>query len=326
MAVLEISPYQGFDMARGIFPAGDLIDIVTTRSDLHSIAYYDEFGDYAEEDFFGFGFTYNWSGELTGGILTGQDRYVEGVPVFSLSDADVSVATQLYYVDRGDLVGELGYVFRGDDDLIGNQYDDRLIGMGGDDAIWGGAGADDLYGEDGNDYIRGEDGDDIVEGGDGHDDLHGNQGFDTVYGGWGDDWVVGGKDNDDLYGEGGWDVVLGNLGDDYVSGGDGADWVRGGQGDDDVRGGAGDDWLSGDRGFDTMEGGSGADIFHVFGGSDTDIVVDFDAAEGDRVYVLGSYTVAQSGADTVIIVEGAGRMVLLDTQLSNLSSGWIFGG
>ena len=328
MAVLEISPYSGFDMARGIFPAGELLDVFETRSYLHSIAYNDEFGRYAEEDFFGYGFTYNWAGELTGGILTDQDRYVEGLPVFSLSDADVSVATQLYYVDRGDLVGELGYVFRGDDQLVGNQYDDRLIGMGGHDSIWGGGGADDLYGEDGHDYVRGEDGDDLVDGGAGNDDLHGNAGYDTVYGGAGDDWAVGGKGDDDVYGEGGYDVVLGNLGNDFVSGGDDSDWVRGGQGDDEVSGGAGDDWLSGDRGFDTLTGGAGADIFHVFAGSDEDIVTDFNAGEGDRVYVLpgSSYTVAQSGADTVITVEGAGRMVLLNVQLSSLPSGWVFSG
>jgi len=328
MAVLEISPYSGFDMARGIFPAGELLDVFETRSYLHSIAYYDEFGDYAEEDFFGFGFAYDWYGELTGGIVTGQDRYVEGAPVFSLSDADISVATWLWYVDGGDLEGELGYVFRGDDDLVGNQYDDRLIGMGGHDAIWGGGGADDLYGETGDDYIRGEDGDDLIEGGDGWDDLHGNAGFDLVYGGFGDDWVVGGKDDDELYGEGGWDVVLGNLGHDYASGGEGADWVRGGQGDDEVSGGDGDDWLSGDRGADTLTGGAGADIFHVFAESDLDVVTDFDAWEGDAVYVLpgSSYSVVQSGPDTVITVGGVGRMVLLDVELASLPGGWIFGG
>ena len=47
--------------------------------------------------------------------------------------------------------------------------------------------------------------------------------------------------------------------------------------------------------------------------------------EGDQVYVLGAYSVAQSGADVVISIEGGGRMVLLDTQLAGLPAGWIFG-
>jgi len=324
MAVLEISPYQGFDMARGLFPAGVLTDVFTTRSYEYSITYRDEFGDSAEEDFFGYGFSYSWDDELVGGVITAQDRYVDGLQVFALSDASISVATQLWYVDRGDLVGELAYVFRGDDDLVGNRYDDRLIGMGGHDAIWGGGGADDLYGEDGGDFIRGEDGDDLIEGGWGHDDLHGNMGFDLVYGGAGDDWVVGGKDDDELYGDSGDDLVLGNLGHDDLSGGDGHDVVRGGQGDDIVLGGAGEDWLSGDRGSDTLTGGTGADVFHVFGEAGDDRVTDFHASEGDQVYVAGPYTVAQAGADVVINVEGGARMVLLDTQLASLPTGWIF--
>ena len=48
--------------------AGELIDVFDTRSSFHSIAYEDEFGDYAEEDFFGYGFTYNWAVELIGGV------------------------------------------------------------------------------------------------------------------------------------------------------------------------------------------------------------------------------------------------------------------
>lgn len=324
MAVLEISPYRGFDMARGLFPAGDLIDVFDTRSSFHSIAYEDEFGDHAEEDFFGYAFTYNWAGELVGGVITDQDRYVDGLQVFALSDASISVATQLWYVDRGDLVGELAYVFRGDDDLVGNRYDDRLIGMGGHDAIWGGGGADDLYGEEGDDFIRGEDGDDLVDGGSGHDDLHGNAGFDLLYGGLGDDWVVGGKDGDELYGDSGDDIVLGNLGHDDLSGGDGRDVVRGGQGDDIVQGGAGADWLSGDRGLDTLTGGTGADVFHVFGEAGEDWVTDFFGSEGDRIYVIGTYSVAQSGVDVVISVDGGAQMVLLDTQLASLPTGWIF--
>ena len=50
-----------------------------------------------------------------------------------------------------------------------------------------------------------------------------------------------------------------------------------------VAAGAGNDWISGDRGSDTLTGGTGADTFHSFSGAGTDIVTDFNAADGDRV-------------------------------------------
>jgi Ca2+-binding RTX toxin-like protein len=201
--------------------------------------------------------------------------------------------------------------------------------MGDSDAetINAGAGNDVIVGGGGDDYLRGDDGDDRIAGGDGFDDTHGNMGNDTVSGGRGPDWVVGGKDNDLLFGEDGDDIVYGNLGDDTCEGGDGADIVRGGQGSDIVRGGAGDDWLAGDRGDDTLSGGAGADIFHTHGDAGLDRVLDFNRAEGDRVYLLPGtqYTLAQEGADVAINMAGGGKMVLVGVQLAGLTGDWIFG-
>lgn len=327
MAILTLSPSLGLDMSQGIFPRGDMIGIHRQGSSEHSFAYVDEYGDYAVERFYGYGFGYDWNGNLAFGRLTDQERFVEGQLALTLEDIDVSVALLIAYVDAHDVEGELAYVFRSDDLMIGSDYDDVLIGMGGHDDVYGYAGHDDLYGEDGDDYLRGGDGDDYLVGGAGFDDLHGNAGADTLYGGWGDDWVVGGKDDDDLYGDAGFDIVLGNLGDDLVLGGDGDDWVRGGQGDDVVLGGDGWDFLSGDRGNDTLTGGAGADDFHFFGSAGLDVVTDFNAAEGDRVLLLAgsSWTAAQVGSDTVITVDGAGQMVLQGVDLASLSSGWIVG-
>lgn len=198
-------------------------------------------------------------------------------------------------------------------------------GGSGPDQMFGGDFNDTLDGAGGEDYIRGGGGDDVIRGGGAFDDVHGNQGNDTVSGGDDDDWVVGGKGDDLLSGDGGADVVLGNIGADTCDGGDGADIVRGGQDNDVLRGGAGDDFLSGDRGSDTISGGPGADIFNVFNEAGIDRVLDFNAAEGDRVRVEGAvYTTAQVGDDVVITLGGGAQMTLVGVQLSSLTGNWIF--
>ena len=203
-----------------------------------------------------------------------------------------------------------------------------LIGTGGADTLIGGAGPDTVQGGDGQNYLRGGDGDDQIFGGSGFDDAHGNIGNDTVRGGGGNDWVVGGQNNDLLLGEAGDDIAYGNLGNDTCDGGAGADLVRGGQGDDSVSGGNDNDWLSGDRGADTISGGLGADIFHSFGDAGVDRVTDFNRAQGDRVQLDPGtqYTVAQSGADTVISMTGGAQMILVGVQQSSLTGDWIFVG
>jgi serralysin len=205
----------------------------------------------------------------------------------------------------------------GADTVSGNEAANTILGNGGDDSISG------LVGQD---YLRGGDGADWISGGADFDDINGNQGADTESGGAGNDWVVGGQQNDRLAGDDGDDIVYGNLGDDVCEGGVGNDTVRGGQGDDSVSGGAGNDWLAGDRGSDTISGGAGADIFHTFGDAGIDRVLDFHVSEGDRVLVLAGtqYSIAQSGADTVINMVGGGQMILVGVSMSSLTGDWIF--
>ena len=205
---------------------------------------------------------------------------------------------------------------------------DFVVGTAGPDRVEAGPGNDTLLGGDGQDYLRGNEGDDSLSGGAGFDDLHGNQGNDTVDGGAGDDWVVGGQGNDLLYGgdDASNNVVYGNLGDDTCYGGAGIDWVRGGQGNDSLSAGAGDDLIWGDRGDDTIRGGAGADTFGIFGEAGTDRILDFNAAEGDRIRVDPGYTftTAQVGADVVVTISGGGaQAILVGVQLSALPDGWI---
>jgi len=211
--------------------------------------------------------------------------------------------------------------------VVTGSYTLQGAGLRGSDVtVLGGPAGDVISAIGGANYLRGEAGNDTVTGGTGFDDINGNTGDDSVAGGSGDDWVVGGKDNDVLQGDAGSDIVWGNLGADTQDGGDGADQVRGGQGDDSITGGAGDDFVSGDRGNDTVAGGAGADRLHTWGDAGLDRVLDFNAAEGDRVMLDPgtTYTLAQTGADTVISMTGGAQMVLVGVQLSSLAAGWIY--
>jgi serralysin len=204
----------------------------------------------------------------------------------------------------------------GGDTVSGNDAANAILGDGGDDSI---------DGANGDDYLRGGDGSDRIVGGAGFDDINGNTGDDTASGGLGGDWVVGGQNNDSLAGDDGDDIVYGNLGNDTCAGGTGADLIRGGQGDDCLAGGDGNDWLSGDRGDDTVTGGAGADVFHSFSGAGIDRVLDFHLSEGDRVQLDPgtSYTVSQSGADTVIDMSSGDQLILVGVSMNSLTGAWI---
>jgi len=214
--------------------------------------------------------------------------------------------------------------------LNGDAGDDRLVLGDQGGTLRGGDGNDLLVASGGNNVLRGDAGDDAIYGGASFDDINGNTGRDTIDGGsGGNDWLVGGQGSDLIIAHAGNSILYGNMGADTLRGGAGDELIRGGQDDDVLNGGAGRDWLSGDRGDDVVSGGSGADVFHLSVGSGEDLVIDFRAAEGDRVMLdLGAtYSVVQAGADVVISVGGgSGRMVLQDTVLATLPSNWLFAG
>jgi serralysin len=136
--------------------------------------------------------------------------------------------------------------------------------------------------------------------------------------------VVGGQNDDSLYGDGGADIVYGNLGSDTAEGGVGDDIVRGGQGDDSVSGGGGNDFVSGDRGADTMSGGPGADVFNFFHDAGRDRIIDFSAAEDDRLRIEGSVvSIQQSGLDTIVDLGGGDQVVLVGVTASMLPDNWL---
>jgi hypothetical protein len=129
---------------------------------------------------------------------------------------------------------------------------------------------------------------------------------------------------DRLTGGAGRDDIQGKPGDDTLAGLGGDDALRGGRGADRLDGGDGDDWLSGDRGDDTLAGGRGADTFHGFAGCGSDVVLDFEAEDGDHVELEPgtAYTLRQAGADAVVEMQG-GRLILRGVRAERLPPGWI---
>jgi Ca2+-binding RTX toxin-like protein len=250
--------------------------------------------------------------------------YLDGIDLAFFRDLGLTTVNS----PVADIGGSRFVSFAGADELRGGIGPDTLSGGGGSDTLFGRAGNDSLTETSGPNYLRGDEGDDQLSGGMHFDDINGNMGSDTAHGNAGDDWVVGGKDRDLLFGDAGNDIVYGNMGDDTVLGGEGNDWVRGGQGDDSVSGGTGDDLIWGDRGADTLSGGAGSDRFSFFAGAGVDRVLDFSFGAGDRVVIEGgaTFTVVQSGGETVVTLPGGDTLVLEGVSLASLPSGWILAG
>lgn len=296
--------------------------------------------------------TRTFSGTLSAGVYTVTVRATDTVGGTVTTTYQLTVAAPgtsepgLEIVGSGDddrLIGS-----NSADTLSGGSSDDTLIGLGGNDVQSAGGGADQLFGDDGqdmqfagagNDAVHGGQHADLAYGNQGSDIVYGNQGADTLYGGQDADTIFGGQDADLAYGNLGADSLDGGLGADTLYGGQGADTLRGGDGgdrlfagddDDLVGGGAGDDvahggggndvllggsgndTLSGAAGNDTLTGGDGADRFVLLAGEGADVILDFDAAEGDVVQLQAGTTVtATLGPDGLILDFGDGTTVLL---------------
>jgi Ca2+-binding RTX toxin-like protein len=254
----------------------------------------------------------------TTGTATGFVLQVDGSTDITISHASLPVPDFFNFLVANDIIGLNTEVLAGNDSIEGSSRGDSLYGYGGDDTIVESGGTN---------YLRGMDGNDSIQGGSGFDDINGNKGDDTIDGGsGGSDWLVGGQANDLITAHASQNILYGNLGDDTLHGGTGGDLMRGGQGDDVIVGGSGNDWISGDRGSDTVTGGAGADTFHTFSGAGMDVVTDFNVTEGDKVQVDAgtTYTLSQSGSDTLIDMGNGDQMILRNVTLSTLPSGWIF--
>ncbi|WP_430938495.1 hypothetical protein [Rhodovulum sp. YNF3179] len=178
----------------------------------------------------------------------------------------------------------------GDDDLFGNQFDNRFAAGGGDDTLVGGAGSDtlDYSTSTGSVVIRlDENGDaaDVQDGLGGTDQI---AGFENLIGGSGDDLLGGNAEDNLIDGRGGHDTAdfgtaVGPLSITLDSDGNAAGVADGLGGIDQLLsieslyGGAGDDVLTANAKDNTLRGGGGDD--RLTGGAGTD-TADFATSTG----------------------------------------------
>ncbi len=155
-----------------------------------------------------------------------------------------------------------------------------------------------------NDSIEGGDSADLIRGFDGNDRLEGEDGSDSLFGGNG---------NDSLDGDDGHDRLWGDAGNDRLDGGDGNDRLFGG---------AGNDRIEGDDGRDVLSGGLGADRFVFEEDFDTDTILDFNRAQGDRI-VLEDVPLGRSFGS--LDSNGDGRITAADQRADVVNGDLVIG-
>ena len=291
-----------------------------TYSNASSTGFDVDVGNGYGEHYTGTNLTFDSSGHLVSGTLTGLSEIYLGANVFSMTGLGLDAATFVQWVNNGNSAAASAAIFGGNDSIVGSADDDTLDGGAGHDVIMGGAGADIIIGGEGNNHLYGQspnggaDGADSITAGAGMDYLQGNAGNDTLSGGGGPDRINGGADNDLIFAGSGNDSVNGNLGNDSIDGGDGNDSLRGGKGDDVITGGNGNDVISGDLGNDTLSGGAGNDTLTGSDGSDV-----FKFAAGDAHYagagtdVITDYT---DGTDKIALGFTVNAVLTGSTQTS----------
>ena len=196
------------------------VDLFDTSADFHGsitvtsatlIRIEDASGN--RNDYFG-SFSYDSSGYLTGGTVTGFSSFDGGALSVTVSGLSIPALDAASAV----MSGEFSYIYE--------------KGLSGADTINGSLGADTLRGFNGNDRLFGNGGNDGVYGEGGKDRLVGGAGNDGLFGGSKADKLLGGVGNDTLKGEGGNDTLLAGGGADILDGGRGRDVLNGGKGAD----------------------------------------------------------------------------------------------
>ncbi|ONG51413.1 hypothetical protein BKE38_16200 [Pseudoroseomonas deserti] len=234
------------------------------------------------------------------------------------------ISTISYALDPGQGIEKLQLASRTGSEnlsLTGNEFDNWLAGNAGANLLDGGAGDDVLEGKRGDDtYYVDSAGDRVIE--------RPGQGYDTVITTTSYTLEAGqsiellkldpstGRANYTLVGNELDNRLWGNSGSNQLWGGDGDDALYGRQGRDKLYGGDGDDLLDGGRDGDWLTGGAGADTFLFRAGeANGDRVLDFCAAEGDRIRLLG-YGTLEDGVMLSQLDHQSWRVVSVDRSIS----------
>lgn len=217
------------------------------------------YGNSDRDEFNRTGFTYNASGELLGGTITGYRSYLAGGLAATFEGVSVSAADFVARIKNGDTSGAVLLWLANDDQINGGALADVLAGGAGNDRLYGSAGDDRLIGGDGNDLLDGGAGNDTADYSTATAGIVVNLYYDYQQntGGAGLDTLVG---VENVIGSAFFDQLWGGATANRLDGGDGDDIIRAGEGDDTLLGGAGDDMLWGQAGNDSYDGGAGFDV------------------------------------------------------------------
>ncbi len=234
-------------------------------------------------------FTYDGSGEPTGGALHAIDVRTFGTQAYSFAGLSIDLLAFATAPDSAAIRQMLYDGLSGDDRLTGSPFADLLGGFAGKDRISGGDGDDYLEGDSGKDKLKGGAGNDVLSGGPGKDLLNGGGGDDTatfsdksgtlvltlngshrvqvtiagvgedtiknvenIFGSRGKNKITGDSHDNSFFGDNHRDIFDGAGGDDSLTGKGGSDKLAGGAGMDRISGGLGKDVLTGGRGHDTF--------------------------------------------------------------------------
>jgi len=201
----------------------------------------------------------------------------------------------------------------------------------GFERVAGGEAADTLLGTDTENVLRGQSGDDILDGRGGNDVLVGGAGADQIEGGGGIDTLSYSDSPAGVY------VDLFNhaagygdaTGDSFssienVSGSAFGDVIYGDGSRNGIAGGGSFDYLAGGGGNDYLLGGGQSDTFRFEGGSDHDVIGDFEAGESRDIMSLGFGPAFDSMAEVMAVAEWRSDRVIFrfdaDTSITVLGA------
>ncbi|WP_430439006.1 calcium-binding protein [Shinella sp.] len=188
MAKISVNPGFALDMRQFDFSSLYYGADYRFSTSIYRVTYSNGYAD----EFRGSGFTYNSSGEPTGGTITSYAMIGGGTRIAFIDGVKIK-ATDLVNAAR----------------TYGTSDDVKIIdrALGGNDAVSGGSFADVLYAGGGNDRVSG------------------NGGNDRIHAGAGNDKIIGGRGADFLYGSSGADTFIYKTGNDSTSGPSGRDFI-----------------------------------------------------------------------------------------------------